>query len=85
MSILSFISFFSSFVFSFTQTLPFLPGRPAFPSPVRIFTPPPKHLEKAERGRMPPRGYGREPAYPLWVHAPRPPPTGLARVPPSNP
>lgn len=47
------LSFISSFVFSFALTHPFLPGRPAFPSPARIFTPPPKHLEKAERGRMP--------------------------------
>ena len=85
MNILSFISFFSSFVFSFILTHPFLPGNASSSSQVCSLTPPPKHLEKADRGRMPPRGYGREPAYPLWVHAPRPPPTGLARVPPSNP
>ena len=85
MNILSFISFFSSFVFSFTQPLLFLPDNTPFSSQVCSLAPPPTHLEKAEVSRFPPRGYGREPAYPLWVHAPRPPPTGLARVPPSNP
>ena len=85
MNILSFISFFSSFVFSFALTHPYPPGNAPFSSVVRSLTPPPKHLETAEVGGILPRGYGREPAYPLWVHAPRPPPTGLAREPPSNP
>ena len=85
MNILSFISFFSSFVFSFALTHPFLSGNASFSSQVCSLTPSPKHLEKAEVSGVPPRGYGREPAYPLWVHAPRPPPTGLAREPPSNP